>query len=128
VTHPELKELFKAEKAEKAQQEKVAAAKEAKKVVQEAAQVSRIQEETVWKNFTSRLSSHKKKNNLIILAGALSLETDGTAPILTMWIRTHLNKHPELPQSQQFARLFGQRCYMAQGGESVDKGPPAAES
>jgi hypothetical protein len=127
VTHPELKEAFEAEKAEKAAQAKEAAEKEAEKAVQEAARVSRIQEETVSKNFTGGLSSFKKKDDLIILAGALGLETDGTIPILTARIRTHLDEHPELAQSQRFAGLFVRQRHAARGCGSAD-GAPTAES
>jgi DDE superfamily endonuclease len=118
VTHPELKAVFKAEMAEKEAQGRQAAEKEAQKVVEDAARAEQINEDTASKIFTGSLSSYKRKDDLIVLAGALGLSTGGTVVELTSRIKSHVEDHPELAQNTRFAGLF-QRGRRARGEDVI---------
>ena len=109
VTKPDLEEAFEKEMAEKVAAEKEAAEKEAEKAAQEVIRLSRIQEDTASRQFTRSLSSYKKKDDLIILAGALSLSTTGTVAHLYTRIKSHLEAHPELTSNSRFTGLFKSR-------------------
>ena len=110
LTQPDMVDEFEKEMAEKEAAEKEAAEKEAEKAAQEAARTSRIQADTVSRQFTGSLSSYKKKKeDLIILASALALPTSGTVPQLYAAIKSHLDTHPELATNGRFAGLFNSR-------------------
>jgi hypothetical protein len=66
----------------------------------------RIHEDTSSKVFTGSLSSYKRKDDLIVLAGALGLSTTGTIPELMAKIKAHIEDHPELTQNPRFSGLF----------------------
>ena len=109
VTKADMQESFEKEKAEKEKAEQEAAAKEAEKEKEEAARAVRIREDTTSRQFTLSLSSYKKKEDLIILAGALGLPTVGTNPQLYMRIKSHLDGHRDLASNPRFAGLFNLR-------------------
>jgi hypothetical protein len=83
VTHPEIREQWNIEQAEKAAREKEVAEKEAEKVAQDASRAVRIQEGTASKFFTGSLTSYKRKDDSITLAGALELPVTGIVAELT---------------------------------------------
>jgi hypothetical protein len=92
--------------AEKEVAEREAAEKEAEKAAQEKIRLARINEEIVLKVFTKSLSSYKRKDDLITLAGALQLETTGTVAELTTRVKAHIEAHPELAENARFAGIF----------------------
>ncbi|KAG2074074.1 hypothetical protein BDR04DRAFT_1093830 [Suillus decipiens] len=53
------------------------------------------------------LSSYKRKDDLIIIAGALSLSRDGTVIDLTTRIKEHLAENPDCASQPWFAGLLG---------------------
>ncbi|KAI0276873.1 hypothetical protein BC826DRAFT_1114014 [Russula brevipes] len=106
VTHPALREQWAATQEEKARKEREAAQKEAQKTVDEATRKLQIQEAIKTRIFTDSLSSYKLKDDLIILAGALGLNTTGTVNDLNTQIRSHLSAHPELQRDARFSGLF----------------------
>ena len=52
------------------------------------------------------MASYKRKDDLIILAGALGLTTVGTVSELAMLIKSHLSDHPDIQLDPRFAGLF----------------------
>lgn len=52
------------------------------------------------------MSSYKRKDDLIILAGALGLKTVGTVSKLATLIKSHLSDHPDIRLDPRFAGLF----------------------
>jgi hypothetical protein len=52
------------------------------------------------------LSSYKCKDDVIILAGTLSLKVTGTIPKLTANIKEYLTSHMEIQNEPQFAGLY----------------------
>ena len=58
------------------------------------------------RTFDTPLSSYKRKDDLVILAGALKISTAGTVAVLTERIKEHLKSHPELANIQRFMGLF----------------------
>ncbi|KAG2125467.1 uncharacterized protein EDB93DRAFT_1191027 [Suillus bovinus] len=83
VTHPELREAFEAEEIERIEKEKVEAEKAAQKKAENDVRLSRIEEDIKTKVFDGSLSSYKRKDDLVTIAGALSLSRDGTMIELT---------------------------------------------
>ena len=83
--------------------------KRAERDKDEANRLARIKEDTVSKQFTGSLTSYKRKDDLVVLAGALELSTEGTVAELTLRIKAHLIAHPELASSDWFSGLFGRR-------------------
>ena len=66
------------------------------------------------------LSSYKRKDDVIILAGALGLKTTGTVPELTANIKDYLTSHTEIQDEPRFAGLFlHKRHHMDNGHTSV---------
>ncbi|KAG1721065.1 hypothetical protein EDB19DRAFT_2044466 [Suillus lakei] len=83
VTHPELREAFEAEEIERIEKEKVDAEKAAQKKAENDVRLSCIEEDIKTKVFDGSLSSYKRKDDLVTIAGALSLPRDGTMIELT---------------------------------------------
>ena len=111
VTHIQLVEAHAAQKAEKAQKAAEEAKKQRQKTQDEANRLTRIMQGTVNKQFTGSLLSYKQKEDLIMLAGALELLTEGTVTELTLRIKAHLIAHPELASSDRFGGLFARCCH-----------------
>jgi hypothetical protein len=107
VTHPELKEAFAAEQAERTEKEKVEAEKAAQKKADNDARLSRIEEDIKTKIFDGSLASYKRKDDLITIAGALSLPRDGTITELTARIKEYLAANPDCANQQRFSALLG---------------------
>ncbi|KAG1905855.1 uncharacterized protein F5891DRAFT_1182921 [Suillus fuscotomentosus] len=107
VTHPELKEAFEAEEIERTEKEKVDAEKAAQKKAENDLRLSRIEEDIKTKVFDGSLSSYKRKDDLIIIAGALSLPRDRTMIELTARIKDFLAGNPECASQPRFVGLLG---------------------
>ncbi|EGO19008.1 hypothetical protein SERLADRAFT_443550 [Serpula lacrymans var. lacrymans S7.9] len=101
---------FDQEEAKRSEKAKERAAKDAQKAVDEAIRTAHIHEDTVSKNFEKPLSSYKRKDDLITVAGALQLSTTGTVKELLTRIKTYLDEHGELAGQPRFAGLFGHRA------------------
>ncbi|KAG2076945.1 hypothetical protein BDR04DRAFT_1227685 [Suillus decipiens] len=69
--------------------------------------LSRIEEDIDTKVFDGPLSSYKRKDDLITIAGALSLSRDGTVIDLTARIKEHLAGNPDCASQPRFAGLLG---------------------
>ena len=82
--------------------------KEAQKRADHRARQSRtIQDPNTDLFFRSPFSTFKRKDELIVLAGRLELDTTGTVPILKQRIKAHLRSHEdELMQNPRFRALF----------------------
>ncbi|KAJ8509345.1 hypothetical protein ONZ45_g8476 [Pleurotus djamor] len=107
LTLPENKAAFEAQLAERAHQEAVAAQKEADKAAEEAARQERISIDATSKVFLKPLTSYRKKEDLLVLATALGLSTDGTIPELSNRIKDHLEANSaQLKDNDRFAGLF----------------------
>ncbi|EGO25324.1 hypothetical protein SERLADRAFT_407756 [Serpula lacrymans var. lacrymans S7.9] len=61
------------------------------------------------------LVSYKRKEDLIVIAGALGLPIDGTVKALIERIKSHLQGHKELADNPRFAGLFGRRVQAPEG-------------
>ncbi|KAG6876505.1 hypothetical protein C0992_012680 [Termitomyces sp. T32_za158] len=77
LTHPELKEAFEKEEVERQKREQINAEREAQKARDAAERSARINEDSVLKTFDYPLSHYKKKDDLIMIASALRLPTEG---------------------------------------------------
>ena len=61
----------------------------------------------VLKVFDCLLTTYKRKDELIVLAGALELDTTGIVPALKEHIKTYLDSHKnKLMQNTWFMGLF----------------------
>ncbi|KAG2032667.1 hypothetical protein BDR03DRAFT_1015018 [Suillus americanus] len=107
VMHPELREAFEAEEIERIEKEKVDAEKAAQKKAENDVRLSRIEEDIKMKVFDGSLSSYKRKDDLVTIAGALSLPRDGTMIELTAQIKEHLAGNPDCASQPRFAGLLG---------------------
>lgn len=68
---------------------------------------SLIEEDIKTKVFDGSLSSYKRKDDLVTIAGALSLSRDGTMIELTARIKEHLAENPDCASQPRFAGLLG---------------------
>ncbi|KAG2074554.1 hypothetical protein BDR04DRAFT_1115439 [Suillus decipiens] len=84
VMHSELKEAFEVEEKECIEKERIDTGKAAQKKAENDVQLLCIEEDIKTKVFDSPLSSYKHKDDLITIAGALSLSRDGTVTDLTV--------------------------------------------
>ncbi|KAI5980518.1 hypothetical protein EDC04DRAFT_2917897 [Pisolithus marmoratus] len=107
VTLPELCAVFEAEEAELAVKEAAEAEKAAQKKAEDDAWTHRINQEIAIRVFDAPLSSYKRKDDLVALAGALSLPMQGTAADLTKAIKDHLRGNPSRVDEPRFSGLFG---------------------
>lgn len=94
------------------------AEKEAQKTADAAVRRARIAEDTQTKIFEHPLSWYKLKDDLLSIAGALKISTQGTngkdmnGKDLYVHIKEHLDAHPELKDNPRFMGLFSttSRC------------------
>ncbi|EGO19041.1 hypothetical protein SERLADRAFT_411938 [Serpula lacrymans var. lacrymans S7.9] len=100
LTHPELKAVFEQQEIERKEKARIDTEKEAK---------------TVMKVFDRFFASYKRKEDLIVIAGALRLPIDGTVKALIERIKSHLQGHKELANNPRFAGLFGRRVQAPEG-------------
>ena len=107
LTLPSLREEFEMKDAEDEAKEKAELEKAAQKKADETARMLRINEETRTRIFDCPLTSYKRKDDLVALAGALSLPTGGTIAELTKTIRGHLAENPTRENEPRFSGLFG---------------------
>ena len=106
----DLKDAFKAEETAQKEQEQCDINKEAQKQVDDCAHQSQIIKDTVLKFFDRPLSTYKRKDKFIVLAGALELDTTGTVLALKDHIKTHLKSHKDgLMQNPRFMGMFQAR-------------------
>ena len=125
IAHKTMKELHASQMQEKAMHTREAAEKEAQKAEEEATHMAQIQEEMNIRIFTGvyslnsyfllqlifspliePLSLYKHKDDLVILASALGLETLGTIGTLAILIKSHLLNNSDIQLDSQFSRLF----------------------
>ena len=110
VALPELRDTFEAEEANRKELERSNAKKEAQKQADHRARQSQIMKDTVLKVFNCPFSAYKHKDELIVLAGALELDTTGTVSVLKECIKAFLDSHKnELLQNPRFVGLFQAR-------------------
>lgn len=110
VALPELQDSFEAEETNRKEQEWCNTEKEARKQASQNARQSQIIKDTVLKVFDRPFSVYRRKDELIVLAGALELDTIGTIPALKQCIKSYLNSHKdELMQVPRFIGLFQAR-------------------
>lgn len=134
MTLPENRAAFEAEEAERRQQQQQAAEKEAQKMAEEADRHRRINEAAFTRTFEHPLSLYKKKDELLVIAIALNLPTDGTIPILNTRIKEHLQSHPDLVNNPRFSGLFSRarqartRHPTASGAEIEDSATQATST
>ena len=107
-TLPELKAAFQEEEVRRQEQERLNAEKEAQKTAETAARNARITTDTVLRTFDNSLSTYKRKDDLLTIAGALQIVATGTVPQLTARIKEYLHVHPDLASNPRFAGLFKQ--------------------
>ncbi|EGO20109.1 hypothetical protein SERLADRAFT_373548 [Serpula lacrymans var. lacrymans S7.9] len=115
LTHPELKAVFEQQEIERKEKARIDTEKEASKQQEDTARNTRITIETVMKVFDRSFASYKRKEDLIVIAGALGLPIDGTVKALIERIKSHLQGHKELADNPQFAGLFGRRIQAPEG-------------
>ena len=60
----------------------------------------------VLQNIDHALTSYKKKDELLSIAGALQISDKGTIADLLSRIRLHMQLHPKLRENPRFAGLF----------------------
>jgi len=119
VALPELQETFKADEANQKEQEWSNAEKEAQKQADNHACQSQIIKDTVLKVFDHPFPTYKHKDKLVILAGALELDTTGTVLALKGCVKVHLNSYKDkLMQNPHFKGLFQARQQHTFDGEN----------
>ena len=103
------------------EQQRCNAEKEAQKQAENRARESQIIKDTVLKVFDRPYSAYKRKDEFIVLAGALEIDKTGTIPALKECIGEYLNSHKnELIQNPRFMGLFQARRQRADIGENWD--------
>ncbi|KAH7917731.1 DDE-domain-containing protein, partial [Leucogyrophana mollusca] len=113
VTLPELEEDFNKEEAERREKERTEAEKQAKKKTDGDARLAQINRDIATRTFDAALTSYRRKDDLVALAGALQLSMEGHVSDLTERIKEHLKPHFEDPaksdiaNNPRFAALFG---------------------
>jgi hypothetical protein len=124
-TLPELKAAFQEEEAQRLEQERLNAEKEAQKTAETTARNARIATDTILRTFDNSLSAYKRKDDLLTIAGALQIATTGTVPQLAARIKEHLHTHPDLASNPRFAGLFrqGGRRHANNSGSHSEPGP-----
>ena len=103
------------------EQEQCNTEKEAQKQADHRARQFQIIKDTVLKVFNRPFSIYKCKDELIVLAGTLELDTTGTVLALKERIKTYLNLHKdELMQNPWFMGLLHARQQHTFDWESCD--------
>ncbi|KAF8337758.1 hypothetical protein F5887DRAFT_890433, partial [Amanita rubescens] len=120
LTGEGLREAFEAEDAGRQEYEKENAEKEAQKLAKLEACNVHITDNTASKVFDHALTSYKKKDELLSIAGALQISDKGTIPDLLKHICQHMELHLELQENPCFAGLFhpsgAQGCHRKPNG------------
>ena len=107
VTLPELKEDFEKAEEERREKEKAEGEKLAKKKADGEVRLSQIEQDIRSKMFDS-LSTFRRKDDYITLAGALGISREGTVEELKTRIKDYLAdpSHADIAQNPRFAALF----------------------
>ena len=109
VTHPELKDAFRTEEIKRIEKEKADSEKAAQGTAENDARLSQIEEDIKAKAFDGSLASYRCKDDLITIAGVLSLSRDGTVTELTTRIKEHLAANPDCTNQPRFVALLGNK-------------------
>ncbi|KAF8837822.1 hypothetical protein BDN67DRAFT_1004716 [Paxillus ammoniavirescens] len=109
VTLPELKEDFEKAEVERREKEKAEAEKQAKRKADGEVRVAQIERDIRDKVFDAPLSSFRRKDGYITLAGALSISQDGTVEELKTRIKNYIadpTHAADIAQNPRFSGLF----------------------
>ena len=106
LTLPEMKAAFDAQEVVRLEKEKADQEKEAQKASDVLARTAQITQDIVLKIFDKPLTSYKRKDELVTIAGALKILATGTNPELFSRIKDHLTANPHLEKIDRFAGLF----------------------
>ncbi|KDR76825.1 hypothetical protein GALMADRAFT_455120 [Galerina marginata CBS 339.88] len=106
LTLPEMKADFDRSELERLEKELEDEEKQAEKAVASANLQHQMLQDIVLKTFEKPLSTYKKKYDLMVIAGALKLDTVGTVAVLQEKIKAHLIAYPDLKSNPRFAGLF----------------------
>jgi hypothetical protein len=114
VTMPELLEDYEKSELKRQEKEKLEAEKQAKKNADEDARQLQIERDIRGKTFDA-LSTFRRKDDYITLAGALGISRDGTVEELKTRIKGYLAdpSHVDIAQNPRFSALFqvsGKTC------------------
>ena len=114
MTYPELEEDFNKAEEEQHAKDKADAEKQAKKKTEEEARHAQIEHDITSKTFDA-LSTFRRKDDFITLAGALKLPRDGTVDELKTRIKEFLadtTKSQHFADNPRFTALFqaGKAC------------------
>lgn len=93
-----------------------------------AARAVRIARDITLKEYNAPLSSLKRKEEFLALAGALEISDDGTISDLTKRIKDHLDTHPELAEQQRFSGLYKAAGSRRQSTQTAVNAPTAGPS
>lgn len=119
---PGLQGAFEVEEANRKGLERRNAEKEAQNQADHRACQSRAMKDTVLKVFDRPFSAYKRKDEPVVLASALGLDTTGTIPVLKKRTKVFLNSHKnELIQNPQFMDLFPARRQHTFDGEIFNR-------
>lgn len=106
LTLPDMKAAFDAQEVVRLEKEKADQEKEAQKASEALVRNAQITQDIVLKTFDKPLTSYKRKDELVTIAGALKILATGTNPELFSRIKDHLTANPQLEQIDRFAGLF----------------------
>ena len=106
LTGEGLWEVFEAEDVKRQELEIENAEKEAQKLAELEARNAHIADDAASKVFDHALTSYKKKDEFLSIAGVLKISDKGTIPNLLNCICQHMELHPELQENPHFAGLF----------------------
>ena len=120
VTTLELKTLFEAKEADRAEKKSTVVEWAACKVASKADCNSHIAQDIQLKVSENPLSSYRWKDDLVALAGTLGLSRAGTCTKLMDAIDSYLQMHPELGNNSHFSGLFSKwKCFTSSQLQAV---------
>ena len=107
VTMPELQEDFEKAQLERQEKDKLEAEKQAKKKADEDVRQSQIEQDIRGKTFDA-LSTFRRKDDYITLAGALGISREGTVEELKTRIKHYIAdpSHADIALNPRFSALF----------------------
>ena len=105
-----MKAAFDAQEVVHLEKEKADQEKEAQKALDVLAQTAQITQDIVSKIFDKPLTSYKRKDELVTIAGALKILATGTNPERFSRIKDHLTVNPHLEKIDRFVGLFNVGC------------------
>jgi hypothetical protein len=129
LTLPEMKAAFDTQEVVRLEKEKTDREKEAQKTSEALERNAQITQDIVLKIFDKPLTSYKRKDELVTIAGALKILATGTNPELFSRIKDHLTTNPQLKQTDRFAGLFNvgrRRGLVTMSHESTQSEPTSA--